>query len=308
MLQKIQIKRLTWLFLFVLAVVGLACQQPATNGNANLLNANVNTNFNVNTNANISNANTMNEMGAIDTKEPDHYQATVRLQFQTTGEQKIATPPLQAQVARDGANRRMELVAPNGEKVIYLETNGKKLLIAPQRKEYGELNQEALGFEIQSLMMPDQIIDRVENLKGVQRVGEEQVNGRDAIKYRYDATTNTQTNAGNVETESYILVDKETGLPLHTVTNTQAQGGNVQGVNGITLVTDLSNIQTTVDPSLFAEPTGYKQVEPAQIRQQVNQLFNLAMAVVGQLMKSAQTNNQMNMPANTSANMTNTNR
>lgn len=292
MLQKIRIRNLAWLFLFVSTLIGMACQQPAANGNANMTNLNANTNVNLNTNlnANASNMNMANETGAFNANEPDQYQATVKLQFQTTGAQKMATPPLQAEVARDGANRRMEITAPSGEKIIYLETNGKKLLIAPQRKQYGELNQDSLGFQIQSLMMPDQIIDRLENLKGVQRVGEEQVNGRDAIKYRYDATANTQTQAGNVETESYILVDKETGLPLHSVTNTQAQGGNVQGVSGVTFVTDLSNIKTNVDPNLFAEPTGYKQVEPAQIRQQVNQLFNLAMAVIGQVMKSAQTN------------------
>ena len=306
MLRKIQIKKLTWLFLLVIACFAAACQAPATNNNANTTNLNANTNINTNLNANVSNANMANGMSAIETKEPDQYQATVKLQFQTTGEQKMATPPLQAEVARDGANRRMELVAPNGEKIIYLEANGKKYLIAPQRKQYGELNQEALGFEIQSLMMPDQIIDRLENLKGVQRVGEEQVNGRTAIKYRYDAVTSTQTQAGNVETESYILVDKETGLPLHSVTNSQAQGGNVQGVNGVTLVTDLSNIRTTIDQNLFAVPTDFKQVEPAQIRQQVNQLFNVAMAIVGQIMRSAQTNNQTNTSTNTMN--TNTNR
>jgi hypothetical protein len=291
MFKNLKIESLAWITLSLFAFISLGCEPPATNGNTNVanVNANLNTDINANlSNANISNSNMMSETGAmIDTKEPDKYQATVKLKFETSGEQKLATPPLTAEVARDGANRRMEITAPNGEKVVYLETNGKKLLISPQRKQFGELNKEALGFEIQSLMMPDQVINRVENLKGVQRVGEETYNGREAVKYRYNATTNTQTKAGNVETESFILVDKETGLPLLSETNTQSQG-NVQGVSGVRLVTELSNIRTTTDESLFAEPTGYKQVEPEQIRQQVNQLFNVAMAVIGQLMKSAQ--------------------
>ncbi|MEP7036703.1 MAG: pentapeptide repeat-containing protein [Acidobacteriota bacterium] len=290
MFKKLKIEKLVGITLSLFAFVSLGCEPPATNSNTNLtVNANLNSNINTNlSNANLSNANMSNETGAmIDTKEPDKYQATVKLKFETSGEQKLATPPIQAEVARDGANRRMEITAPNGEKVIYLETNGKKLLISPQRKQFGELNKEALGFEIQSLMMPDQIINRVGNLKGVQRIGDENYNGREVVKYRYNATTNTQTKAGNVETESFILVDKETGLPLLSETNTQSQG-NVQGINGVRLVTELSNIKTTVDESLFAEPTDYKQVEPAQIRQQVNQLFTVAMAVIGQLMKSAQ--------------------
>ncbi len=290
MIKKLKIKNLAWLSLSAAAFFNLACQPPAMNGNANLtVNTNLNTNINANlSNMDMSNANMSGETGAmVDTKEPDKYQATVKLKFETSGDQKLATPPIQAEVARDGANRRMEITAPNGEKVIYLETDGKKLLISPQRKQFGELNQEALGFEIQSLMMPDQIINRVENLKGLQKVGEENYNGREAVKYRYDTTTNTQTKAGNVQTESYILVDKETGLPLLSETNTQAQG-SVQGVSGVRMVTELTNIRPTVDENLFAAPTDYKQVEPAQIRQQVNQLFTVAMAVIGQLMKSAQ--------------------
>ncbi len=196
----------------------------------------------------------------------------------------MTMPPLKAEVARSGASRRMEITTPNGEKIVYLEAGGKHLIIAPQRKQYGELNKESMGFDIQNLLMPAQIVDRIKNMKGVEKVGEEKVDGRDAIKYRYGATTNTQTKAGNVETESFIFVDKETGLPLRSFTNLQSQGGNVQG----SLVTEMSNIRTTADESLFAAPTDYKQVEPEQIRQQVNQLLSVAMAIVGQVMKSAQ--------------------
>lgn len=291
MLKKLEVRSLSWIALSAVALFGAACQPPATNVNVNStsLNSNLNANVNANlSNVNVSNANMSGETGSvIETKEPDKYQATVKLQFQTNGEQKMATPPIQARVARDGENRWLEMTAPNGEKVIYLEAGGKRFLVSPQRKQYGELNKDSLGFEIQSLMMPDQIIDRLETLKGVQKVGEETVNGREAVKYSYGTTTNTQTKAGNVETESFILVDKETGLPLRSVTNALSQG-SVQGVNGITLVTELSDIKSEVDPSLFTEPTNFKKVEPEQIKSQVNQLFTLAMAVIGQLMKTAQ--------------------
>ncbi|MBA3631758.1 MAG: hypothetical protein H0W58_02935 [Acidobacteria bacterium] len=292
MFKKIQIKNLAWLILSAFALFNLACQQPVANNNANTtnVNVNINTNFNANvSNANISNANMANETGVIvDTKEPEQYQATVSLRLETSGDQKLTMPPLKAEVARNGVNRRMEITAPNGEKIVYLETNGKNLIIAPQRKQYGELSKESLGFEVQNLMMPGQIVNRIKNMKGVEKVGEEKVDGRDAIKYRYSATTNTQTKAGNVETESYILVDKETGLPLRSFTNSQSQSGNVQGISGLSLVTEMSNIRTTADESLFAAPTDYKQVEPEQIRQQVNQLLSVAMAIIGQVMQSAQ--------------------
>lgn len=298
MLKKIKFNNFAWLFMPVFAAFSLACQQPVTNGNVTVTNTNVNSNANSNSNTginansanvNVSNTNTINETGAtVEMKEPDQYQADVSLRLETSGDQKMTMPPLKAQVARSGANRRLEITAPNGEKVIYLETDGKNFIIAPQRKQYGELNKESMGFNIQNLMMPDQIIKQIENMKGVEKVGEEKVDGRDAIKYRYGATTNTQTKAGNVNTESFIFVDKETGLPLRSFTNSQSQNGSMQGVSGINLVTEMSNIRTTAAESLFAVPTDFKKVEPEQIKQQVDQLLNLATAVIGQLMKSSQ--------------------
>ncbi|MGI8788337.1 MAG: hypothetical protein ACR2HG_11315 [Pyrinomonadaceae bacterium] len=299
-----QITYLLWSALFCAACFSLACQAPATNTTVNMTvnsNANANTNTNMNSmnsmnslnsnlaNSNLANSNTVvNSSAVVDTKEPEQYQATVTARLETSGSQKMSMPPLKAEVGRDGANRRLEIAAPNGEKIVYLETNGKKYIIAPQRKEYGELDKDSLGFDIQNLLMPDQIVNRVKNLKGVEKVGEEKVNGRDAIKYSYGATTNTQTKAGTVETESFILVDKETGLPLRSVTSSQSENGSVQGVNGLSLITEISNIRTTADASLFAEPTNFKKVEPEQIRQQVNQLLSVAMAIVGQIMKNAQ--------------------
>ena len=56
------------------------------------------------------------------------------------------------------------------------------------------------------------------------------------------------------------------------------------------LVTELSNIKETAEPTLFEKPTDYKEVQPEEIRQQVNTLFTAAVAVVGQLLKAAQPN------------------
>lgn len=303
MLQKIQFKTLAWLFLFAFALFALACQQPAANTNANTANLNMNANL---ANMNISNANNAEPMSAIETKEPDQYQATVNLKFQTTGNSQMATPNLQANVARNGENRRLEFAMPNGEKLIYLNTGGRQVVLAPARKQYAVLDREALGFELRNLMMPDQMVDQLANLKGVKRVGDDKFQGRDVIKYAYDATANTQTTAGNVNTESFIYVDKETGLPLRSITQVMSQG-NVQGVSGIVAVTEMSNVKTSTEPTMFDIPQDYKEVESEQIRQQVNQVFNVAVAFLSQVMKNAQMNNQTNPSANTNTN-TNTNR
>jgi hypothetical protein len=83
-------------------------------------------------------------------------------------------------------------------------------------------------------------------------------------------------------------------LPLRSFTNAESQG-NVQGVKGASLVTEINNIRTTADPALFAEPTDFAKVPPEQIRGQVDAFFSIATAFITQMMKSAQT--QQNAPA-----------
>lgn len=286
--MKNKTRNLSLLMLSVIASLGLACEPQPTNTNINANVTNTNTKPNTNVNSNLSNTNSTNVTGAvIETKEPEQYQATVTLKLETSGSQTMTMPPLKAEVARSGQDRRMEFGLPNGEKLIYLDKGGKQFVISPARKQYAELNQESLGFEVRRLLMPEQIVNQLKNVKGVERVGEEKVNGRDVIKYRYGATTNTQTKAGNVATESYILVDKETSLPLRSETVAESQG-DVQGVQGLRLVTELNNIRMESPAELFAEPTDFKKVEPQEIRQQVNTLFSAAVAIIGQLLKTAQ--------------------
>lgn len=280
------------LFVVSAACLNFACQ-PTTGNTAT--NAAANVNLNTNSNANLVNTgnvkeNALNDAGAtIETKEPDQYQATVTMKFEVAGAGNIASPPIKAEVARSGADRRMEFVLPNGDKLIYVDHDGKQFVIAPNKKQYAELTKEALGFEVRKMLTPAQIVEQVKTLKGVERVGEEKVDGRDAVKYRYGATTNTQTKAGTVATESIILVDKETGLPLRSTTVSQSQNGSVQGIQGLNFVTEISNIRTVADAALFAEPTDMQKVAPEQIKQQVDAVFSAAAAILGQLMKGANT-------------------
>lgn len=267
-----------------------ACQPTATNTvvttNSNSTNANVNAVTNVNTansNMNSSAATT----ATVETKEPEQYQAKVAIKVETSGDtQKATVPTIAANVARDGNKRRMEFTLPNNEKLIYLDLDGKNLLISPSRKQYAEINKESVGFEVRRLLMPEQIVNQIKNQKGVERVGEEPFNGRTVIKYRYGTATNTQTQAGQVNTESYLLVDKETGLPLRSETVAQSQG-QVQGMKQLRVVTEMSDIQTSNNAELFVEPTEYKKVAPEEIRAQVNMLIQLGVAIVGQMMQQA---------------------
>lgn len=275
------------------------CGQPAGNMNSNsaTMNANsANANANsANMNAN-ANTNMTTSSATVEAREPETYRAKVSLKLEATGDsQNASLPGVTANVARSGGERMMEFSLPNGEKVVYLDKAGTNYLLLPNKKQYAELNQESLGFEVRRMLMPEQIVNQVKAMKGVQLVGEENVNGRQVIKYSYSATANTQTKAGTVATDSFILVDKETGLPLRSETISQSQsGGNVQGYQGLRFVTDMTDIQTTVDSAMFTVPTDYQKIDPEQVKAQVNLIFNAVTMLVGQALKQAQPN--MNQP------------
>lgn len=265
---------------------------------------NSNTANRVNTNANISNANAANTNTARvatvpEAAEPNEYQATVKVSFQAIGpDKKSASPTLTAQVARSGPDRRMMFTMPAGGRVVYLDKAGTNYLVLPDKKQYAELDRESLGFDVRQLMMPEQIVDRVKDVQGVERVGEEQYNGRDAIKYRYTALAKTGSRAGEVATDSFLLVDKATGLPLHTETVMQSESGNnVQGFTGVKVVTDISNIQTETTPDLFDQPTEFQKIESSQIRTQVDALFSAAASMITQMINRSQMGTPAGSPA-----------
>ena len=264
--------------IIVIAVSGCS-RGPTTN-------ANINTNINTNVNANPTGAN-INASSAPSTfaaREPDSYRATIVFTAETEGGDKaIGIPPISADVAKNGADRRLSFKLPDGSDLIYLEHGGVQYGISPARKQYAELTPEATGFQIQKLMTPGQLVAYLDRLKGIEFVGEEQQAGRTALKYRYARTSQTQTSAGEVKTESFIFVDKDTGLPLRAELFSEASG-NVQGVKGAKVVAEMRDIQTNPDASLFEIPAGYNKVPEAQVRAQVNAVTNTVAAVLRALL------------------------
>ncbi len=274
------------LFAFSLGVAG--CGVPVSETNVSNLNMTSNMNSNMNANSNMNsnaNSNSTASSSIIAAPEPTEYQATITLKLEALGsEQKTALPPLSAQVARSGSDRRMVFTMPAGGRVVYLDKAGTNYMVLPEKKQYAEINQESTGFNVRQMLMPEQIVERVKAMEGVRLVGEEKYNGRDAIRYAYGAVSDTQTQAGQVATESFLIVDKETGLPLRSEIVSQSQsGGNVQGYKGIRVVTEMTDIQMTTTPADFNEPTEFQKIESEQIRGQIDMMFN---AVAGMLMQA----------------------
>lgn len=258
-------------------LAGSACQRADNSNTTIAVNANTSP---ANVNANLSPTPT----SGIAAREPEKYRATLVFSAETEGGEKtVGIPTLSAEVARNGADRRVSFKLPDGSDLIYLEQGGKHIVIAPGRKQYAELTPEATGFQLHKLMTPGQIVSYLEKLKGVERAGEETINGRTAEKYRYATTTNTSTSAGQVSTEAFVYVDKETGLPLKSELYTEASG-DVKGVKGAKIVAEMRDISTTVDDSLFQVPPGLNKVPPEQVRAQIDSITNTVAAVIRALL------------------------
>ena len=267
------------------------CGGPVGPVNTSLPNINTtnralsNTNSNTNTNTN-SSAST----SVINATEPTEYQATVTMTLEAMGDQqKTSLPPLTATVARSGTDRRMVFTMPAGGRVVYLDKAGTNYLILPEKRQYAELNQESMGFEVRRMLMPEQIVEQVKNVQGVRLVGDEKYNGRDAVRYAFGAVADTQSRAGQVATESFLIVDKATGLPLRSEIVSQSQsGGNVQGYSGVRVITEITDTQTQTSPDDFAQPTEFQKIESDQVRGQVDMIFNAIAGMLTQMMNQSQ--------------------
>jgi hypothetical protein len=281
-MKNTDVRQPVFILLFAIAVVAVACTRSA-NENTNI---NTNSNANVNANATGANVNAATAPSTIAAKEPDTYKATIVFTAQTEGGDKaIGIPTLSAEVARNGADRRLSFKLPDGSDLVYLEHGGVQYGIAPARKQYAELTPAATGFQLHRLMTPGQLVAYLDRLKGIELVGDEQLNGRTAVKYRYARTAQTKTSAGEVKTESFVYVDKDTGLPLRAELFSEASG-NVQGVKGANVVAEMRDITTNVEPSLFEVPAGYTKVPEAQVRAQVDAVANTILAVLRALLEN----------------------
>jgi hypothetical protein len=266
-----------------------ACKpMPASNANSN---TNANANTNTNSPGSAANTNSTSESTdrgpAINAREPEKYSATLVFSLETEGGDKaIGIPSLAVSVARNGDDRRVEFKLPDGTPLIYLDHNNRHYVILPARKQYAELTQEATGVQFNKLITPGQLVEDLKNIRGVERVGEGPMDGRSAEKYRYSASTNTNTKAGEVKAEAFVYVDKETGLPLRAEMLAESSG-DIKGVKAARVVAEMHDIKTDVELALFEPTAGYEQVAPEKLRQQIDALTSAVAAILKAMMANA---------------------
>jgi hypothetical protein len=218
----------------------------------------------------------------IDAREPEKYSATLQVSIETEGSDRATgAPALSVQVARNGGDRRFEFKLRDGTPLIYLDRNNRHYVIVPARMQFAELTAEASDEQMQKLMTPDQLVEDLKGLTGVERAGEGPINGRLAEKYRYGAADKNVKGLG-AKAEAFIYVDKETGLPLRAEKLPRQSAGKITR-----LVIEMRDLKTEIEGSLFAVPTDYDPVPPGKVRQQIDALTSELAAALKTMMASA---------------------
>jgi hypothetical protein len=267
-------------------LISAACQE-ATITNSNTTTTGTTTNVNSSNSANMTSTSTTTGAGTvIESKEPDKYTATMVVTAAASGQQQQAGKT-EIKVARNGADRRYSVHVPVLGEVIFLDKADKRYLIVPSRKQYAELTPELLGFDAGRAMTPGQMVAYVSRQQGVELVGDETLNNRPATKYRVAGRTRTSTQAGEVAGESFIWVDKETGLPLRVEGFGQSTG-NVEGFSGARAVVETRDLKTEANPSDFELPPDFKKLTPEELRQQTQALVQFAQGLMNIISAQAQ--------------------
>lgn len=274
-----------------------ACSQPTVNENTSSAPAAA-TNINSSNSANMTTSTVTTATGTtIETKEPDKYSATVVVEAASAGQQPVGGKT-QIKVARNGSDRRysIDTGVPGVGEIIFLDKADKRYLILPARKQYAELTSELTGFDVGRSLTPGQLVAYLERQQGVTRVGDETLDGRMTTKYRLAGAAQTGTQAGSVQGESFVYVDKETGLPLR-IEGFGQSSGNVQGVSGGRLVARMSDLKTEVDAAQFELPQGFALITQEQLRQQVAQMTQFVQGVMNMLNAQSQGGSSAPPPA-----------
>ena len=217
-------------------------------------------------------------------REPASYVATYNFTAQTTGAQQASVAST-VEVARGGDSRRwtFDSKIPGLGRITLLDRPDKRYLIIEGRRKYVELTPETTGgFNVPHTMTPGMMVEGLQRSQGVENLGEEQVAGRRAVKYRVAGQAASGTQAGEVKGESFFWIDVETGLPVK-VQGASAASGSVRGATGATGGMELRSLQTGADASLFELPQGYTAMTPQEV-QQMQQIIGVALqALVGMM-------------------------
>lgn len=203
------------------------------------------------------------------TKEPERYQAVRIITSTINGASADNAPPVDSKktvITRDGDKRREDYQTEGGT-VSFLQLPEGLYLLLPEKKLYAEWKPDAGGGEGKQTasagpaLPPDKLLNEARPQSHYEKLGTENVNGREAVKYR--VTVRGQLGAAkDIAIESLIWVDETLGMPVKS---------ELSSPNGAKVSMELRDITETIDERVFTLPQDYRKVEAKEILAQISQ-------------------------------------
>lgn len=189
------------------------------------------------------------------TKEPERYRATRTITTLTATGNTVTTTN---QIARDGELRRDESETA-GQRVVYLTLREGTFVLLPEEKLFADAtNVEHLETGDESESSPDRLLHTEPISTTYQRIGVENLNGRNTQKYR--VVVNSSPGANVSVSETVIWIDDALQMPIKSET---------KSANGARSTMELSDIVLDVDPGLFRVPEDYEKITFAELRKRL---------------------------------------
>jgi hypothetical protein len=150
-----------------------------------------------------------------------------------------------------------------GQKIVFLDNGGSRLVLLPDARIYSEVNPEDGNLEVMDSLevgsSPERLLhEQPPVATNFQKLGTEVINGRTTIKYQLTVNTSRATDVSKDET--FIWLDESLGMPIRSES---------KSADGRKVVMELTNISLSVDANLFRIQEGYKKVANAEIKQRL---------------------------------------
>jgi hypothetical protein len=224
-------RTLALLFLLTLVLAAASCKRADVSGNQNSAAAPVA-------------AGKPSSVPPFQTKEPERYQAARVVMM---GEDVVS----ETFMARDGERRREEHEEGAGVRVVNLHLPEGSFVLLPAKKLYAELKTETGGrgggAEVPPDFAPEKLLNEARPETVYERLGEENLDGRQTVKYR---VTVRDPGAGRAPVESLVWVDERLGMPVKSET---ASFGKL-------ITIEMRDIKEAVDAGLLELPADYERV------------------------------------------------
>ena len=146
--------------------------------------------------------------------------------------------------------------------MVLLESDQGRFVLLSQEKIYAEVDGATAGAGATTEFdnSPERLLHPEPLTTSYQKLGPEQISGRNTTKYRVAVNISQGENVTNSET--FIWIDESIGMPIRS---------EMKSSDGSRTLMEISNVVLEADTDLFRIPAAYAKVTAAELRSRLQQ-------------------------------------